>query len=80
MPTLTTQPTIIPPVGTKPQFIEEYAGHVTTKNEAARTALIVSPPGSAGNGGGQPEFAETKVGLKGKIQVKHKEGVLVIET
>ncbi len=79
MPTLTTQPTIILPVGTKPKLIEEYTGRVATKNEAVSIARIVCPPGWAENGQ-QPEFAETKVVLKGNIQVEHKEGVLVVET
>ena len=30
MPTLITQPSIIPPVGIKPKLIEEYAGRVAT--------------------------------------------------
>ena len=79
MPTLLTQPSIIPPVGTKPKLIEEYAGRVATKNEAVSIARIVCPPGWAENGQ-QPEFAETKVVLKGNIQVEHKDGILVVET
>ncbi len=79
MPTLLTQPSIIPPAGTKPKLIEEYAGRVATNNEAVSIARIVCPPGWAENGQ-QPEFAETKVVLKGNIQVEHKDGVLVVES
>ena len=79
MPTLLTQPSIISPTGTKPKLIEEYAGRVATKNEAVSIARIVCPPGWAENGQ-QPEFAETKVVLKGNIQVEHKDGILVVET
>ncbi len=79
MPTLLTQPSIIPPAGTKPKLIEEYTGRVATKNEAVSIARIVCPAGWAENGQ-QPEFSETKVVLKGNIQVEHKDGILVVET
>ena len=78
MPTLTTQPSIIPPVGSKPKLIEEYAGRVATKNGTVSIARIVCPPGWAENGQ-QPKFAETKVVLKGMIQVEHKQGVLEVQ-
>jgi mannose-6-phosphate isomerase-like protein (cupin superfamily) len=78
MPTLITQPSIIPPVGIKPKLIEEYAGRVATENETVSIARIVCPPGWAENGQ-QPEFAETKVVLKGMIQVEHKHGVLEVQ-
>ncbi|MDH3772414.1 MAG: cupin, partial [Nitrospirota bacterium] len=68
MPILTTQPSLIPPVGIKPKLIEEFADRVATKNETVSIARIVCPPGWVGNGQ-QPEFAETKVVLKGMIQV-----------
>ena len=68
MPTLITQPSIIPPVGTKPKLIEEFAGRVATQDATVSVARIVCPPGWTENGQ-QPEFAETKVVLKGRIQV-----------
>jgi len=77
MPTFITQPSIIPPVGLKPKLIEEYAGRVATKNETVSIARIIYPLGWAENGQ-QPEFAETKVVLKGMIQVQHKHGVLEV--
>jgi mannose-6-phosphate isomerase-like protein (cupin superfamily) len=77
MPTLITQPSIIPPVGIKPKLIEEYTGRVATKNAIVSIARIVCPPGWTENGQ-QPEFAETKVVLKGMIQVEHKHGVLEV--
>ena len=77
MPTLTMQPSIVPPVGTKPKLIEEYAGRVATGTEAVSIARIVCPPGWAENGQ-QPEFTETKVVLKGMIQVEHNQGVLEV--
>ncbi len=77
MPTLTAQPSIVPPVGTKPKLIEEYAGRVSTGTEAVSIARIVCPPGWTENGQ-QPEFTETKVVLKGMIQVVHNQGVLEV--
>ena len=79
MPTLTTQPSIIPPIGSKPKLIEEYVGRVATRSNTVSIARIVCPPGWMENGQ-QPEFAETKVVLKGKIQVEHKEGRLEVQT
>lgn len=78
MPTLITQPSIIPPVGTKPKLIEEYAGRVATQDNTVSIARIVCPSGWAENGQ-QPEFAETKVVLKGMIHVEHKHGVLEVQ-
>ena len=78
MPILTTQPSLIPPVGIKPKLIEEFADRVATKNETVSIARIVCPPGWVGNGQ-QPEFAETKVVLKGMIQVEHKHGVREVQ-
>lgn len=77
MPTLTTQPSIISPVGTKPKLIEEFAGRVATNTEAVSIARIVCPPGWS-EVGQQPEFAETKVVLKGMIRVEHHHGVLEV--
>ena len=79
MPTLITQPSIIPPVGTKPKIIEEYAGRVATQDDTVSVARIICPPGWSENGQ-QPEFAETKVVLKGNIRVEHKEGILEVQT
>ncbi|MDH5776375.1 MAG: cupin [Nitrospirota bacterium] len=78
MPTLITQPSIIPPTGTQPKHIEEYAGRVATQDATVSIARIVCPPGWAENGQ-QPEFAETKVVLKGRIQVEHTHGVLEVQ-
>ena len=78
MPTLTTQPSIIPPAGTKPKLIEEYVGRVATQDGTVSIARIVCSPGWTENGQ-QPEFAETKVVLKGKILVEHKQGAIEVQ-
>lgn len=79
MPTFITQPSIIPPVGTKPKLIEEYTGRVATQNENVSIARIICPKGWSENGQ-QPEFAETKAVIKGSIQVEHQEGTLEVQT
>ncbi len=73
MPTLMTQPSLIPPLGSQSKRIEEFAGRVATGNNAMSIARIICPPGWTGNGQ-QPEFEETKVVLKGMLQVQHKQG------
>jgi len=79
MPTLITQPSIIPPTGTKPKLIEEYVGRIATQDDTVSIARIVCPPGWSENGQ-QPEFAETKVVLKGEVRVEHKDGVTQVQT
>lgn len=78
MPTLITQPSIIPPLETNPKLIEEYAGRVATQDDTVSIARIVCPPGWLANGQ-QPEFAETKVVLHGAIRVEHKQGILDVQ-
>lgn len=78
MPTLITQPSIIQPAGSKPKLIEEYAGCVATQDGTVSIARIVCLSGWTENGQ-QPEFAETKVVLKGMIQIEHRHGVLEVQ-
>lgn len=75
MPQLIQQPSVIPPAGTNPKLIEEYAGRVATKNDTVSIARIVCPPGWS-EVGQRPEFTETKVLLKGMLRVEHEHGVL----
>ncbi len=79
MPTVTTQPSVIPPSGIQPKLIEEYVGRIATKDDTVSIARIICPPGWTENGQ-QPKFAETKVVLKSKIQVKHQGGVFEVLT
>ncbi len=79
MPTLITQPSIIPPIGTHPKLIEEYVGRVASHDSRVSIARIVCPSGWIGDGQ-QPEFTETKVVLKGAIQVEHKDGVVEVHS
>ena len=45
MPSLIERPTAIPCVGTKPKLIEEFIGHVNTKDSRLSIARMTSPPG-----------------------------------
>ena len=77
MPQLVEQPSIIPPAGQNPKLIEEYSGRVATKTDAVSIARIVCPPGWT-EVGQCPEFTETKVILKGMLQVEHKKGLMLV--
>ena len=78
MPTLITQPSIIPPAGTKPKLIEVYAGRIATQDATVSIARIVCPSGWAENGQ-QHELTEARVRLKVMSQVEHKHDVLEIQ-
>jgi hypothetical protein len=45
MPTLISQPTRIPCVGTKPKLIDEYIGRVNSKTAGVSVAHMRSPEG-----------------------------------
>lgn len=77
MPHLIEQPKIIPPPGPNPKLIEEYAGRVATHNETVSVARIVCPPGWT-DLGQCPEFMETKLVLKGQLNVEHRKGVIEV--
>jgi hypothetical protein len=77
MPQLIEQPSVIPPAGNNPKLIEEYSGRVTTKTDDVSIARIVCPPGWT-EVGQSPEFTETKVILKGMLQVEHKNGFMLV--
>ncbi len=77
MPDLVEQPTVIPSPGKNPKLNEEYSGRVTTKTDAISIARIVCPPGWT-EVGQCPEFTETKVILKGMLQVEHKNGFMLV--
>ena len=78
MPRVTTQPSIIPPIGPEHKRIEEFVGRVATESTTVSIARIICPPGWKGNGQ-QPEFEETKVILKGMLQIEHRDGLLNVQ-
>ncbi len=77
MPQLIEQPSVIPPAGNNPKFIEEYSGRVASQSDAMSVARIVCPPGWT-EVGQCPEFTETKVILKGMLQVEHNGGLILV--
>ena len=77
MPQLVEQPSIIPPAGQHSKLIEEYSGRVATKTDHVSIARIVCPPGWT-EVGQCPEFTETKVILKGMLQVEHRDGLMFV--
>lgn len=75
MPTLISQPTVIPCVGTKPKQIQEFAGRVTSGHASVSIARMMSPSGWT-EPGQRPDFEEITVVLKGMLRVEHNSGVL----
>jgi len=73
MPTLISQPSRIPCVGTKPKLIDEYIGRLNSKTSATSIAHMRSPEGWS-EPGQKPEFDEFTIVLKGTLRVEHKGG------
>jgi ethanolamine utilization protein EutQ (cupin superfamily) len=73
MPTLISQPTRIPCVGTKPKLIDEYIGRLNSKTTGVSIAHMRSPEGWE-EPGQAPEFDEFTVVLKGTLRVRHRQG------
>jgi mannose-6-phosphate isomerase-like protein (cupin superfamily) len=75
MPVLIERPTKIPVPGGK--VIEEYIGHVNTKDTIVSIAHMRSPAGWA-EPGQKPEFDEFTVVLAGQLRVEHHNGVIEV--
>lgn len=73
MPTLVQSPTRIPVPGNK--RIEEYIGHVNSKDSGVSIAHMHSPSGWS-EPGQQPEFDEFTLVLRGSLRVESREGAL----
>ena len=73
MPQLIANPTKIPVPGNK--LVEEYIGHVNSKDSAVSIAHMHSPTGWT-EPGQTPEFDEFTLVLKGALRVESKQGVL----
>jgi mannose-6-phosphate isomerase-like protein (cupin superfamily) len=74
MPTLISQPTVIPCVGTKPKQIQEFAGRVNSGHSSVSIARMISPSGWT-EPGQRPQFEEITIVLKGTLRVEHETGV-----
>ena len=78
MPKVIEAPSIIKAVGNKPKIIEEYVGRVNTKTEDISIARMKSPEGWV-EPGQTPEFEEFTLVVRGILNVKTKESVLVLK-
>ena len=74
MPTLVPAPTRITAAGNKPKLIDEYIGRVNNQEARLSVAHMRSPAGWE-EPGQTPEFEEYTIVLKGRLRVKHKDGV-----
>ncbi len=73
MPTLISQPTVVPAAGSKPKRIEEYVGQVNSGHANVSVARMVSPEGWV-EPGQRPDFEEMTVVLRGLLRVEHEGG------
>ena len=77
MPQFIKAPSIIKAAGNKPKLIEEYVGRVNTQTENISIARMKSPHGWI-EPAQTPEFEEFTLVLKGTLNVKTKEGNVVL--
>ena len=77
MPTLIPTPTRITAAGNKPKLIDEFIGRMNNGESRLSIARMRSPSGWV-EPGQTPEFDEFTFVLAGRLQVKHKEGVLEV--
>jgi mannose-6-phosphate isomerase-like protein (cupin superfamily) len=73
MPTLISTPTRIQAAGNKPKLIDEFIGHVNSKESRLSIAHMRSPGGWV-EPGQTPEFDEFTVVIAGMLRVEHKDG------
>lgn len=75
MPKLIEKPTRIEAAGNKPKLIDEYIGHVNSRESRLSVAHMRSPGGWV-EPGQRPEFDEFTIVLKGCLRVEHEGGIL----
>lgn len=78
MATFIEKPALIKAAGTKEKIIREYFGLANSQTKELSIARMSSPEGWE-EPGQIPEFDEFTVVLKGKLQVKTKESVFILE-
>jgi mannose-6-phosphate isomerase-like protein (cupin superfamily) len=74
LPTHIERPTRIQAAGNMPKIIDEFFGRVNSKNDAVSIAHMRSPAGWL-EPGQTPEFEEYTIVIRGKLRVRHKEGI-----
>src|SRR5213080_4910211 len=75
MPTLINSPTRIEAAGNKPKLIDEFIGHVNSKESRLSIAHMRSPGGWV-EPGQTPEFDEYTLVLRGLLRVTSRDGTL----
>lgn len=75
MPELVTAPSRVPVPGGK--VIEEFAGRVSSGDEAVSVAVMTAPPGWS-EPAQAPDFDEVTVVLSGELMVDHDGGTLTV--
>lgn len=78
MPTLIEKPTRVQAAGTKPKTIDEFVGHVNSKESRLSVALMNSPAGWV-EPAQKPEFDEWTLVLEGALHVEHDGGTLEVK-
>jgi mannose-6-phosphate isomerase-like protein (cupin superfamily) len=77
LPTLIERPTRVAAAGNLPKIIDEYVGHLNTREGRISVAHMRSPAGWE-EPGQTPEFEEYTLVLRGRIIVRHKDGELEV--
>ncbi|MBC8002089.1 MAG: cupin [Opitutaceae bacterium] len=75
MPKLISAPTRIIAAGNKPKVIDEFIGRVNSGDRQLSIAHMTSPGGWM-EPGQTPEFDEYTVVLKGRLRVRHRDGII----
>ena len=75
MPRLIASPVRVEAAGHPPKIIEEFAGHMSSRDCGVSVARMRSPSGWS-EPGQRPEFQEITVVLKGMLRVEHEGGMI----
>jgi ethanolamine utilization protein EutQ len=78
MPTLIQSPARVPAAGNLPKIIDEYIGQLNTGQSRISVAHMRSPAGWE-EPGQTPEFEEYTIVLKGRLRVRHKDGIMDLQ-
>ena len=73
MPTLIERPTRVQSAGNLPKMIDEYVGHLNTRQGGISVAHMRSPAGWE-EPGQTPDFEEYTIVLRGRLRVRHRGG------
>ena len=77
MPTLIERATRITAAGNMPKLIDEYVGRVNSQETKISVAHMRSPAGWT-EPGQRPEFQEYTLVLRGKLNVRHQDGLMEV--